>query len=772
MIFHRRVDRIAALVAAAFALAFLALAFALPSDALLAASNTDMISEFVSWRAYLADSLAHGHIPLWNPYTYGGQPFLGGFESAVLYPPNLLFLCLPLTVALNFSLLLHLVILGWGMERWATQRGLSPWAAGLAGFIVPLSGAVFSHIYAGHLSNISTMAWAPWIFLGLEAWVSRADRRGLFLAAAAICLQILAGHIQYFFYTAVAAGIQALVISVAVPAARWRALPTVAGCYLAGAALGAAQLLPGLAASTEGIRQQKLDYGFASMFSFPPENFLTLVAPGFFGNLGQPVYWGRCYLWEMTIFFGTASLPLIALACCDPKGRRQVWLDLTVAGLLLLLASGVHTPLFGPLYDFAPGFGDFRSWSKFIFQATLFLVLIVAGGVDYLLRTKRSAPRLGWCSIAAGIIAGLAAVSLLISPSEISAMLDLVVASHESYLPPNAFSQPEFINQAGMHAGLSLGLGGLVLIAAGAALIFTGKWPILRWAVPGLLVVEMLGFVAGQVTLSHMSDAMPDDLHKFVASHPGDYRVMNLAHPDNGFLLGKGDLWGNNPSVLRRYSEFMTFTQGGDPNHAEQYVNFTQLDPLYAMLRFRYAFVPSAQGMQVAESKLPPLPHVLLVSEWSAPGDRDAIFSAMRNPQFDPAKSVLLESAPNPAPQAGAVGSTQVTAESPDELTIEADTDRPAILLVTDLYAHDWKAEPLAGSSQQQYQVMPADFILRAVPLAAGHHLLRMVYAPPSFPIGVTLSAVAWAIWIGLFIWTLRTVNPATSIFTKFLSRK
>jgi hypothetical protein len=69
------------------------------------------------------------------------------------------------------------------------------------------------------------MAWAPWIFLGLEAWMWRADSRGLFLANAGICLQIPAGHIQYFFYTAIAAGLQSLVLSIAEPTLRCRAIP-------------------------------------------------------------------------------------------------------------------------------------------------------------------------------------------------------------------------------------------------------------------------------------------------------------------------------------------------------------------------------------------------------------------------------------------------------------------------------------------------------------------------------------------------------------------
>jgi uncharacterized membrane protein YfhO len=57
---------------------------------------------------------------------------------------------------------------------------------------------------------------------------------------------------------------------------------------------------------------------------------------------------------------------------------------------------------------------------------------------------------------------------------------------------------------------------------------------------------------------------------------------------------------------------------------------------------------------------------------------------------------------------------------------------------------------------------MPADYILRAVPLAAGHHHLKIVYAPPAFSIGVVISVVAWACWIGLFF---RLRRPIATVF-------
>jgi uncharacterized membrane protein YfhO len=90
----------------------------------------------------------------------------------------------------------------------------------------------------------------------------------------------------------------------------------------------------------------------------------------------------------------------------------------------------------------------------------------------------------------------------------------------------------------------------------------------------------------------------------------------------------------------------------------------------------------------------------------------------------------------------------------PDELTIEVDTDKPTLLLVTDLYESSWRAEPLSGSVQQSYRVMPADYIIRAVPLMAGHHRLRFVYAPAGFKAGIGRSAVGWLLWAVLFYFT------------------
>ena len=69
-------------------------------------------------------------------------------------------------------------------------------------------------------------------------------------------------------------------------------------------------------------------------------------------------------------------------------------------------------------------------------------------------------------------------------------------------------------------------------------------------------------------------------------------------------------------------------------------------------------------------------------------------------------------------------GTVRLLSTTTDSLTITADVARPMLLLVTDSYSRYWRAVALTGSSQSEYQVLPADYALMAVPLGPGHHLL------------------------------------------------
>ena len=63
-----------------------------PRGVILSQLGTDLSSQFVYWREFGFSQLGQGNLALWNPHIFSGMPYFGGFQSALLYPLNWLFL--------------------------------------------------------------------------------------------------------------------------------------------------------------------------------------------------------------------------------------------------------------------------------------------------------------------------------------------------------------------------------------------------------------------------------------------------------------------------------------------------------------------------------------------------------------------------------------------------------------------------------------------------------------------------------------------------------
>src|ERR1700736_5406319 len=76
----------------------LALTLAMFGDVLFVGSTrvvghpiTDLYLQFLPWRDFGFRELAKGNLALWNPHIFGGAPYFGAMQAALLYPPNCLF---------------------------------------------------------------------------------------------------------------------------------------------------------------------------------------------------------------------------------------------------------------------------------------------------------------------------------------------------------------------------------------------------------------------------------------------------------------------------------------------------------------------------------------------------------------------------------------------------------------------------------------------------------------------------------------------------------
>ena len=118
----------------------------------------DHFDYFQPLRMFTAEELKAGRLPLWNPYSASGEPWLANPQTGVFYPPTWLFLVLPFETAYVLFLLLHLTILGWGAYLLFTRRA-PPGAAMVGAAAIMFSGPVLSLLDV--TNNFATFAWIP-----------------------------------------------------------------------------------------------------------------------------------------------------------------------------------------------------------------------------------------------------------------------------------------------------------------------------------------------------------------------------------------------------------------------------------------------------------------------------------------------------------------------------------------------------------------------------------------------------------------------------------
>src|ERR1051325_5140183 len=61
---------------------------------------------------YTREQLFRGRLPLWNPLSNCGVPFLAQWNTSVCYPLSLIYILLPLPWSLDFFCLGHLLLAG------------------------------------------------------------------------------------------------------------------------------------------------------------------------------------------------------------------------------------------------------------------------------------------------------------------------------------------------------------------------------------------------------------------------------------------------------------------------------------------------------------------------------------------------------------------------------------------------------------------------------------------------------------------------------------
>lgn len=373
-----------------------------------ASYSGDAFSLFLPALDLYRDSMYQGILPLWNPLTRMGTPFLASYQGAVLYPPQLIALLFKSPVqALNLGAFLSIVWFSFGAYLFGVRAlKLARFPSLLMGVALGASGFVGGHM--DHVNQLAAICWIPWILTETLLLLRRPRLQHVVVLAVLVGFQIMAGHPQYVVYTFIyLVALDAIFFVYFVHRRRiddppaWLGMVLLIAALGAGLGLGAAQIMPAAEMSAKSIRQLDAELFPDRMYSFsyPPEHLLTTVWPYAFGNpatglhdiRGNPLEGEEVYNFgEYVSYVGLITVILALVAVVTLFREFVVRCFLFLALLSLLMAFGKNVPPFAvPPYRLLtlglPTVEHMRVPARFLVFFNISLVVLAAVGFNQLI---------------------------------------------------------------------------------------------------------------------------------------------------------------------------------------------------------------------------------------------------------------------------------------------------------------------------------------------------------------------------------------------------
>lgn len=745
--------------------------------------GTDMIDQAFQLRQFGVEEIRSGRgFPLWNPFVYGGLPYLAVLPGPVFYPTSLLYLLMPLHRAIGWTFVLHMALAG--VLAYAAGRAirLRPPAAAVAGLAFMFTGMVVSTVYGGHDGRMFAMVLAPGALAcavrGLET-----GRPGWFAGMGSIvALQAFTPHVQVMYYASLLLLLYAALELVAV----WRRGEGRRAVRLAGGLafgfviaglVAAAQLVPTWRILEIAVRggTGESGYAFAASWPLPVAEITALALPDLIGSLGT--YWGANPFKLHTEYLGAVPLALALFGVSAVRRDGRALRLAVVAFVALLFALGAATPLHRVAYTLVPFVSRFRAPSMILGPGALYVALLAGLGWERIAAARRRAASRGEERTASGEsatepqrlpwawVGGLAAPVLLLGLAALLAPAGLVRWAQTTLFPPgwDRTLPPEALGSLRVGGAFLVAGFGLTLAAArGAA---TRAWPtgpllalLLAVGVADLWRVDARFVETIRLEEAFPADAAIDRLHD--ALEPGE-RVFPV--PGRRTWRANELMAHRIPAVTgsqnfrlewyERLTGGISYRNLGSPSTwALLDVGFVAVDePVETPLLVQAGEGPRGVLLEVADDR----PHAWFPASVEATRDTAAALRRVLALE-DPARLAVVEA--DAAPPAGA-GRARLASAEPNEILLALDVERAGLLFVSEIWHPSWHAF-VDGT---EVEVLRANVAFRGVVVPAGARELRFRYSPAEFRLGFGLSVLGLLAAVLIPLAATRLRRPAES---------
>ena len=700
-----------------------------------------------------------GGFPQWNPYLFGGMPFIGAIGGDVFYPTFLLRMVLPVDTGITLGFMLHVVLAGLFTFLFLRALRLEWGAAFVGGAAYMFTGQVVSLASPGHDGKLFVSALLPLTLLFLYQAVMRNDWRHYLYFGAAVGLCLISPHFQTTYYVLMAAGFfWGFLVFVgdkrpAVP--WWRSALLFALALGVAFGIAAIQLVPFqeyLASAARGAAKESADrWGFATSWAMPPEELLNVVWPAFSGMLDQ--YWGRNFFKLHSEYLGVVVLVLATFAPFLRDRRPLAWFFVFLGAYGILFALGGHTPFYRIPYAILPGIKLTRAPSIIFFLTAFSAAVLAAFGTQALVTAAPGTGKtpLWWWLGGTGVVTLLAfagAFQGLMGGFADPQRMDAMRANYPSF-------------EADVVRVLVLALAAAALCASRLSnRIAGGRWSLLM---AGLVLLDLWSVERRYIRFSPPAreSFAPDSVVRTLRADSGLFRVLSLngyQGIENYFMSQHvRSVLGYHGNELQRYDELLggknEWRNIGSPNLlkllAVRYVVIAQPVQTPILSAVGSGPLTTVDGQPAYLYRVTdPAPYAFLVGEALQLPDSQTI-PTLLDPRFDLRRMLLvapdqhiglttLEQHEIPAPVTTPVAVRELR---PGAFRFELGAPRaePAYLFVSENYYPAWHAEV----DGHEARVVRAQYSLMAVALPAGARSVELTFSSPAFRRGQFITLVA-----------------------------
>ncbi|HWP48322.1 MAG TPA: hypothetical protein VNM22_14250 [Candidatus Limnocylindrales bacterium] len=717
---------------------------------------------------YSYQTLKDGQIPLWNPYSAGGMPFLANFTASSLFPLKLpfYFSSSPMRVY-NYYLISRLFFAGFFTYILARMLDVGRYGALLSGISYMTCGFLIAYFQY----NVTPPAFMPLLFVTLQKVLTTSKSSSILFLGAVIGLIFLAEHASTSIILLAGLGLYSLVwiFQHGTKSSRSRAMdhgPLLALLMagILGVSLSFVTLLPFLEflqnahtyKEEEGhtyLRDKRLD-----------EDGLRNLAGLFIPHYKAPWFASSPYLSSTYAYQSYAGLVTLTLALYALISRKINW----SLGAVLVLGCGLAFGLapFSILSYIVPLRYTLAQYGLILVAFPL--ALFGGMGLDALLSQERKArgrlqKLIGVVGfIAINFFAGFSRqVNWINSPwSDWKRLLYtgvILISIYLIYLAYLRFDsvKPKFLAK------------GLILLAI-LDLFYNGYW---------------VNFPQPEF---HFPETTPIRVLK---EDRGIYRILSMNgvnRLNSGLVHQLSDIQVINPILVYRYYEFLKTAEDSAGQPYSLIPDFYD-SRFWDLLNMKYILRDSGKPLPATEKfrliyqdphmliyeNLKAFPRVFPVHQVIITENPDQSLQRLKDPALDLRHTAILElstesrlrkeidslsSLSLTSKEVEKIESTaEITLYSPHRVIIEANMKVPGILILGDTWYPGWKVR----IDNRPDTLLPTDYLFRGVYLKEGPHTVEFIYDPLSYKLGLYVSLFSLSLYaLSCLICIINRVRP------------